>query len=143
MICFHILFIYRSSHNSKTSSVGDSFLNFFVLQACSHLQLSSARSPEDVHASSSNDHGPGPSSDGNVAHVGNGQISARPQLEHSRTTTIVVDSETREASSAGTGNVMKMPLQSPRPISSTSLPVPMAEFHRLATESDLKVCDFL
>lgn len=133
--CCQILFVYWSSHNSRTSSLGDSFLNFFVLQAGSHLQLSSARSPEDVHASSSNDHSPGPSSDGSVAHVGNGQISAGPQLVHSRTTTIVVDSETRD--------VTKRPLQSPRPTPSTLPPVPMAEFHRLATESDLKVCDFL
>lgn len=108
-----------------------------------HLQSSSAQLPEDAHASSSGDHGPVASSNGNVAYVGNGQSTAGPQLVYSRTTTIIIDPETGEARNAATGETMEMPLQSPRPTPSTPLPVSMAEFHHLATESDLKVCELL
>lgn len=120
---------------------------FWFLQADSalpiHLQSSSAQSPEDAHASSSNDQGPVASSNGNVAHVGNGQTTAGEQFLYNRTTTIVIDTETGEARNAVTGETMEMPPQSPRPTPSTPPPVPMAEFHHLATESDLKVCESL
>ena len=79
------------------------------------------------------------SSNGNIAHVENGQTTAGSQSVYSRTTTIVIDPETGEARNAITGETMEVPLQSPRPTPTTPPPVPIAEFQHLAIESDLKV----
>jgi hypothetical protein len=119
-------------HYLQASKNGD------VLPA--HLQ-SSVQPPEQAHASSSSDHGPSPSSNGNTAHEDGQNIAGlqKTTTNYSRLQSIVIDPETGEARNAATGETMEMPLRSPRLAPSTPPPVPITEFQQLATESDLKV----
>ncbi|KAG0557352.1 hypothetical protein KC19_11G122800 [Ceratodon purpureus] len=129
--CYNIVLSSKNPVNQATAKA--------TLTQMINIVLRRMESDVEAHASSSSEHGPPPSSNGNVAHE-DGQKTGLQSTTgtYSRLQSIVIDPETGEARNATTGETMEMPLPSPRPAPSTPPPVSITEFQKLATESDLK-----